>query len=121
MLSYILALVVLVIVLVGNIVGPDVAHISTRYFDSVLHILAGFGLGFFFSALTASTASRRFHSVARVTGIVLCAGIAWELFEVYYDITGYELWSTMYYWDSAKDLVLDTVGGALAAYVVITK
>ncbi len=121
MLSYILAFVVLALVLVGNTLGPDATNIGMRFFDSILHLLAGFGLGFFFSALTASLGTRRLRTLTGVTLIVLCGGIAWEIFEGYFGITGYPLWSQMYYLDSAKDLLLDVVGAALAAHFVIKK
>lgn len=121
MLSYILAVVVLALVLVGNTLGPEATHISMRYFDSILHILAGFGLGFFFSALTASVGTRRFNTLIYVSIIVLCGGIAWEIFEAYYGLTGYALWSQMYYLDTFKDLLLDVVGAALAAHMVIKR
>jgi len=119
--SYISALVVLTIVLIGNTLDPKVVHISLRFYDSILHLLGGIGLGFFLSGLVGSLSSywferRRFI----ILGVFLC-GIAWELFEVYYDISGYPLWTSLYYADTIKDLMLDTIGGALVAFIMFKK
>ena len=121
MLSYILALIVLALVLAGNALGPQATHISMNYFDSILHLFAGVGLGFFFCAFTQSVGSRRWYSFWSVVLIVFAGGVAWEIFEAYFGITGYALWSTMYYLDTAKDLLLDVTGAALVAHIVIRK
>ncbi len=119
--SYISALVVLAVVLAGNSLGPEATHISMNYFDSILHLLAGIGLGFFFCALTSSIGSRRWRARWSIVLIVLIGGIAWEVFEAYFGITGYTLWTTMYYLDTIKDIVLDVAGAALVSYFVIQK
>lgn len=121
MLSYILALVVLAVVLAGLSLGPDATYIGMKYFDSVLHLLAGVGLGFFFDALTLSIGSRRWHTRWGIVLIVFGGGIAWEIFEAYFNITGFKLWTTMYYLDTAKDLLLDTVGAWVAVHIVTHK
>lgn len=121
MTSYIFALVVLTIVLIGNSVGPDAVHISTRYFDSILHILGGIGLGLFFVGLTRTGTFRDWHTISKITLIVLGCGIVWEIFELYFGISGYVPWTMMYYLDTAKDLLLDVVGAAFASYIAISR
>lgn len=121
MLSYILALIILAVVLAGLSLGPDATFISMKYFDSILHLLAGVGLGFFFNALTLSIGSRRWNTRWAVVFIVFGGGVAWEIFEAYFNITGFKLWTTMYYLDTAKDLLLDVVGAYLAVHLVIKK
>src|SRR3989344_5854517 len=121
MLSYIFAFVILTIVLIGNILGPEITHISMRYYDSILHMLAGAGLGFFILALMSTLKLGRWRTIFDVTVGMLLLGIIWELFEIYFNITGYELWSTMYYFDTVKDLILDVVGAALVAFIIIKK
>lgn len=121
MISYILALIILTLVLIGNSLGPTATHISIKYFDSILHLLAGMGLGFFFLGLTVRGVFRDWHTLGRVTLIVVACGVMWELFEIYFDLSGYALWTTMYYLDTVKDLLLDTVGAAVVAYIVVHK
>ena len=121
MLSYILALVILAAVLVGLSLGPDATYISMKYFDSVLHLLTGVGLGFFFDALTVSIGSRRWHTRSAIVLIAFGAGIVWEIFEIYFNITGFSLWTTMYYLDTTKDLLLDIVGAWVAVHIITYK
>ena len=121
MFSYISALVILTVLLVVNILGPNVTHIDMRYFDIVLHLLGGAGLGFFFAGLTASFRSGRWHRISSIILLVGFCGIVWELFEIYYDITGYTLWTRLYYLDTAKDLINDALGGGLIAWFIVRK
>lgn len=121
MLNYILALVILTVVLIGNALGSEKTGVSMNYFDSILHLLAGIGLGFFLCALTASVGPYRWHKLWVVVLVVFIGGLAWEVFEGYFGITGYGLWTDMYYLDTIKDLILDIVGAALVAHIVIKR
>ena len=128
MLSYISALVVWIIVLAGLILGPDGTQVSLRYFDSVLHFLGGIGLGFLWCGLAGSSLpgmlsriSILFRSMTGAFVFILMCGIIWECFEIYYGISGYPLWTKLYYMDTAKDLVLDVVGGVLIAGLIARK
>lgn len=51
----------------------------------------------------------------------ILGGIAWELIEVYGDISGYPFGTHMYYLDSTKDLILDTIGGVLVFLIYKNK
>ena len=117
--SYISALVFFAIVLVVYVLGPDTTHIGTWYFDSVLHVLGGAGLGFFLCALTSSMSSRRWRTFPKILLIVFLFGMIWELFEMHYDIAGYPLWTKLYYVDTVKDLINDAVGGGVVAWLVM--
>ncbi len=116
---YISALIVLTVVLIGNSLGPEATHISMRFYDSLLHLLGGVGLGLFLSGLAGSLAEYRLkRRWVVILGVFIC-GIIWELFEIYYNLSGYPLWTSLYYADTIKDLVLDSIGGALVAFLVI--
>ena len=129
MLAYVYALIIISIVLVGNIIGPSGAHISMRYYDSILHFLGGAGIGFFLCGFVASYRRRFIDSftslLAQPRAVIIwgvfIAGIVWELFEIVYNITGYPLWSKMYYVDTIKDIILDSFGGFLATLVILKK
>jgi hypothetical protein len=129
MISYVYAVIILVIVLIGNTIGPSGAHISMRYYDSILHFLGGAGIGFFLCGFVASYKRRFTDSLsgllvrprAAILWGVCIAGIVWEIFEIMYNITGYPLWTKMYYIDTVKDIILDTFGGYLATLVILRK
>ena len=121
MLSYIFALITLIIVFTINTLGPVVTHIDLRFFDVVLHLLGGLGLGFFLAGLSTSFSQLGFRKRSYIIFGVFLLGIAWELFEIYYDIAGYHLWTNPYYIDTAKDLIMDTISGTIVAYLIIKK
>lgn len=118
--SYIWAFIFISLVLAGNILGPDATHISDRFFDSVLHFLGGVGLAFFFLGLSSSLLPR-FRTMSRIIFYVFLCALVWEVFEIHYNITGYLLWTTAYYWDTLKDVVLDVIGACIVAWFVIKK
>lgn len=121
MISYIFALAILTIVLIANALGPEATGISINYFDSVLHLLGGIGLGFFFLGLTRVGSLRGWHTTAGISLIVFACGVAWEVFELYFSIAGYTPWTTLYYLDTAKDMLLDVVGAALVAHITVRR
>lgn len=43
----------------------------------------------------------------------ILGGIAWEILEVYYGISGYIFGTYAYNFDTAKDLIMDTIGGTV--------
>ena len=125
MLNYIFALVMLVIVLAAHSFGLTGAYVEYGWYDIMMHILGGMGIALsviaflplfkrFWMAIIKKPVrnSRRF-----VVGIVIFVGIVWELFEIYFNITSYPLWTKMYYLDTLKDLVDDTIGALVVVYV----
>ncbi len=119
--SYLTAFLILALVLVMEILGPVVTHISLRYYDSILHLFGGIGLGFFLYSLATSLTSHNLRTRTRVIIGVLVCGIVWEIFEMYFGISGFPFGTTLYYLDTGKDLILDTAGGALVALGMIRK
>lgn len=86
-------------------------YIDYWFYDIIMHILGGAGIGF--SILYV------LKNPKYIIPISIIGGIAWELFEVYFNISGAKLWTTPYYLDTAKDLLDDTIGSMLA-YLIIT-
>lgn len=115
--TYIAALVILAVVLLGQIQNVAGLHVNSPLFDVVMHILGGVGIGLLVLALADSDAIRpRNKSRAIILG-ALIAGLVWEIIEAYYNINGHKLWSDAYYLDTAKDLVSDLIGGTAIGWL----
>jgi len=116
---YIAAYIVLALVLVGEILGIKAGYfVVYPFYDMPMHILGGLGIGLFVGAFVA-VRSAGFKSPVKVVLVgVLVAGLLWELFEIYYNIAGYPLWTKAYYLDTAKDLIDDMIGGSVAALIL---
>ncbi|OHA24544.1 MAG: hypothetical protein A3B11_00085 [Candidatus Taylorbacteria bacterium RIFCSPLOWO2_01_FULL_44_26] len=114
--SYILALVILGIVYFIHISGISGWYVWYPWLDIVAHGLAGIGIGFFVLGLMRSLIPKIKRPGLYVILGVLAFGLAWELFEIFYDIAKYPLWTRLYFLDTAKDLFMDLVGGSLVAW-----
>ena len=99
------------------------AHLYTIFwfYDIIVHILGGvcvalslycFGLFFNISAL---------KKIWVITVLTFAAGLAWEVFEVYYDIAGHPFGTGAYIFDTIKDLIDDTLGALAASWIILRK
>ena len=116
--TYISALIILGIVLVAHISGLDGLYYQVESYDIFMHILGGVGIALFGVGLLRSYRAGRYFSRKNILLFVLAIGVVWELFEVYYQLTGHPLWSTLYYIDTAKDMVDDMLGGGIVAWIM---
>lgn len=80
------------------------------FFDLITHFLGGVGI--------ALSAFYVLKSPKHIILITIVAGIAWEIFEVYFDIMGWPISTRAYKIDTAIDIVMDTLG-ACAVWLVI--
>lgn len=87
-------------------------YIRYPLFDLVTHTLGGVGI--------ALTALYVFKNPKYIIPLSIIGGIAWELFEVYFDITGWPIHSFQYKFDTAKDLIMDTLG-AVCVWLIVRK
>lgn len=108
---------VVVAVLVAHISGLDGLYWDIPNYDVFMHILGGLGIGFFVYALVRSFDQKWLSKTINLVLLVICAGLVWELFEIYYNIAGHPLWTKLYYIDTIKDFVNDTIGGAIAVWL----
>jgi hypothetical protein len=120
MISYVYALIALLGVLVAHILGVHGLYTYIYPYDVFMHLFGGFGIGLFVYALASSFGPSRAIRWFIVASVIM-AGIAWEIFEVQYGVTGHPFGSTLYYIDTAKDLVNDTIGGIIAALICVRK
>ncbi len=117
MYTYISALLILAVVLLGQVVGLHSSLIVSPIFHIVMHIVGGIGIALFVAALINSGFIRTSNRRRTVIYGALIAGIIWEVIEGYYHITGFKLWTAAYYLDTAKDLINDLIGGTLVAWL----
>jgi hypothetical protein len=121
MLTYIYALVILAFVLAAHIFGLTGAYVAYSWYDIMMHVLGGVGIALFVAALIKLHGQNIVHKRLFIIAAVFIVGLGWELFEIYYQLTGYPLWSKMHYIDSIKDLIDDTIGAIIVSYIVIRK
>jgi hypothetical protein len=86
-----------------------------------MHIVGGIGVGLLISALIQSfRPNMRWKPIVIVWGALLF-GIIWEVFETRYDLTGYRVGTSLYYFDTFKDLLNDIIGGGIIAFILARK
>jgi hypothetical protein len=116
---YISALVVLLITLFAHISGMNGLYMSIPAYDVFMHILGGAGIGLALSAVVRSDLSHIRGKRSKIILGVLLAGTLWELFEMYFNIAGAPVGTKAYLLDTVKDLIDDTIGGALMAWLCL--
>ena len=118
MITYICALIVLAALLAAHVCGLDGYYFIYPWYDIMMHILGGVGVGLFLAAIFKSYKSGVLFERRTIIIGVIFVGLVWEVFEMYYHLTAYPLWTKLYYLDTVKDLIDDTIGGAFIAYIV---
>lgn len=97
-------------------------YIKFWFYDIIMHILGGIGIAMSVYCvlvfLKLDNHKGRFWSIVTLTFL---AGFAWELFEIYFNLTGSKLWSTPYYLDTIKDLFNDVLGSVIVGLVLKNK
>ena len=89
------------------------------WYDIPMHIVGGVTLGFlalwFFSAFEERTPFRFPFSISSLTLVaVFIGGVSWEIFEYHFELIGNPVFS--YPVDTAKDLVMDTLGALISLW-----
>ncbi len=80
-------------------------YVYYPYLDIINHILGGIGI--------AMSLLFILKNPKYIIPLTFIAGIAWEFFEVYYDISGYHFGTLLYNIDTIKDLLNDTLGSVI--------
>lgn len=115
---YISAFIVLALVLGAHIIGLDGYYYTIDSYDIFMHIAGGAGIGLFVAALLRSYRQGALFSRRNIILGVIAVGIVWELFEIYYELTGHPLWTKLYYIDTVKDMIDDVLGGVVVAWIL---
>ncbi len=101
---YFYAFLTIAILFVGNLAGIYYhLYTSVGSYDIFMHLLGGAGLGLFADAILELHGTKRFRTRTMIITMALLAGIAWELFEAYYDIAGAPRGTYAYWIDTIKD------------------
>ena len=80
-------------------------YLHYPYLDIINHILGGIGIAM---ALLFVLKNPKY-----IILLTFIAGVAWELFEIYYDISGWRVGTLQYNIDTIKDLLNDTLGSII--------
>lgn len=100
----VLTLSVLLFTLILHLFGMyDYFYVRFWFYDIIVHILGGVGIAL-------STLYILKDPKYIIIFVIIC-GILWEIFEVYYDISGSPFGTFPYFLDTVKDLVDDLIGG----------
>ncbi len=105
----------LIVLLFFHVIGMT-RHFYLNYwfYDIIAHILGGICI-----ALSIFAISEIFNikiiknNLWNLIALTFIAGLAWEAFEVYYDISGYVFGTLAYKLDTAKDLFDDVLGSVI--------
>lgn len=91
------------------------------WLDIVMHFLGGFWVAlivlWFYKAFVKEKAKSDHGYLLALLGVII-VGIAWEVFEVLADTAHVR---GNYLFDTVGDLIMDTVGALVAAYIVFRK
>ena len=116
--TYSYALIAAASVLILHVTGIELSfyRIDSPY-DILMHIIGGVAIALFVLALIRSFIPKSGHWRLYIIIGTLVIGAAWEMFEVYFGITGHTPGTWLYGVDTVADLFNDTLG-ALAVILV---
>lgn len=85
-------------------------YIYFPFLDIINHLLGGFSIALIVFWLSKNP--------KLIIPISMIAGIGWEVFEVYYDITGWPISTLAYKFDTIKDLLMDFTGAFIVFLII---
>ncbi len=118
--NYITALFGVIILYFINHFGTSGGYVYYRWLDLISHSLAGFCIAIllfevFTSSLLHLGAFK--HKKIFIVFVVIVVGLLWEIMEVKYDLIGYPFGTFLYWVDTVKDVIMDTIGASLGVYL----
>lgn len=97
----------------------DNLYMKFWYYDIIQHILGGVCIALaIYTVTSVFNLSFVKNNLYLIIILSFIAGLAWEVFEVMFDIAGHELWTTEYNIDSTKDLFNDTLGAVIVYFLI---
>ncbi len=87
-------------------------YLNVWYYDIIAHFLGGICL-----ALSSLYILKNTKYIIIITFVL---GIAWELYEIYFSLTGHPVGSMEYGLDTVKDLIVD-IFGACTVWLIIRR
>lgn len=115
-----ITLLILMSVLLLHLYGmAEHLYIKYWFYDIIAHILGGVGITM---SLYCISLFLKIEINNKVLSIILLltflAGLSWELFEIYFKLTGSRLWTMPYYFDTVMDLLNDMIGSVLVCLTI---
>jgi hypothetical protein len=117
--AYLLSLLIMIVVACIHSWGMKGNYVRFQWLDIVSHSLVCFGIALCIGQLVSDFLPRISRKRTLIILATLFVGILWELLEIQYNITGHPLWSYEFYFDTTKDLIVDTIGAAIATFIVV--
>lgn len=110
----IFTILVLTLLLVLHLWGmAEHLYVEYWFYDIILHFLGGAGVAVSILCISKLLNIPLIKSnMINIIYLTFIAGVAWELFELYYDIAGHVFGTFEYNSDTVKDLIMDSLGGA---------
>lgn len=106
-----LTLFTLILILLLHLFGmSEHLYINFWFYDIIMHILGGIGI-----ALSSFYILKDSKYIIITT---IIAGILWEIFEIYFDLSGSAIGSLPHKLDTIKDIFNDTIG-AIIVWITI--
>lgn len=116
---FITSFVLVALIAVLNwLAGENDWYWTLYWYDFMMHFLGGLWLGLFLSWLGTTPLGSwvpLLRSQGRVILLSILVGIAWEIYELTFGITF--LADKGYVWDTSHDLVMDTLGAFVGAWI----
>ncbi len=97
-------------------------YLTYWFYDIIAHILGGVCIALSLLCVASFLNIEIFKNKPWILVLLtFVAGIAWEAFEVYYNISGYIFGTLAYKLDTAKDLFDDVLGSVLIGFIFRNK
>lgn len=119
---YISALIVSILIFIAHYFGIHLNWYVTLFgYDSIVHALGGAAIALCVLISRSFLPRRYSHSLQKLSSVIIgvvIIGIAWELFEIFYDLSvqpGQPYWP-----DTIKDIIMDVIGGWVAYWSAIS-
>ena len=119
--NYLLSLVIMIAVYFIHAYGMNGGYMHFLWLDIVSHGLVCFGIATCIGACIQSVRPDMSHKRTFIIAATFLIGFAWELLEVYYNISGHPLWTPEYYFDTTKDLIVDTIAATIGSLVIFPR
>ncbi len=100
----------------------DNLYLKFWFYDIIQHILGGVSIALaIYTIASVFNFSYIKNNLFIIIILSFIAGLAWEIFEVLFDIAGHAIWTTEYNIDSTKDLFNDTLGAVIVYFLIKNK
>jgi len=117
--TYIFSLVIMIVVYFFHRWGLEVGYERFPWLDIVSHSLVCFAIALFIAATIFQKLPHTRYKKGVIVASTFIVGFLWEGLEIHNNMSMAPLWSYWWYFDTVKDLIVDTLSATLAASVAV--